>query len=262
MKRFVWALPLLLALPLGTVQANSAQDTYLLNQITQGGPVSLRNAAKTIRRQGTASPHVLDTLAEAIYQNATDGNGHMIDAVAWSCKAFATVGNPRYAQTLKDAAENRSAHRKLRKHCKVALSQLGGPSGPQYQPGTASMTPPPAAAPQQRASAAPPQQPQAQPQGQAAAPPPATAGQYAPITEVAVGMSMQEAMAIAGPPTSTTSHVTGKAFIPFNFSGNDTARTIGLYKGQGRLVFSKASTYSSTMNVIEVLVDPNESGYP
>lgn len=253
-----WAVVIAVAAPLGAAQANSAQDTYLLNQITQGGPVSLRNAAKTIRRNGTASPTVLDTLAEAIYQNAADGNRHMIDAVAWSCKAFATIGNPRYSQTLHDAANNNAAHRKLRKHCKVAYNQLGAPSGPQYQPGMASMTPPPP----------PQQQYQQQQQGQAAAPPPrqqqapTAAGQYAPITEVAVGMSMQEAMAIAGPPTSTTSHITGKAFIPFNFSGNDTARTIGLYKGQGRLVFSKASSYSSTMNVIEVQVDPNESGYP
>lgn len=72
---------------------------------------------------------------------------------------------------------------------------------------------------------------------------------------------MQQVYSIIGPPTSTNSHITGKAFIPFNFRGKDSYRSIAHYKGQGRIVFSNSSAYSSDQRVLEVQVDPNESGF-
>ena len=75
------------------------------------------------------------------------------------------------------------------------------------------------------------------------------------------GMSLQEVYALVGEPTGTTSYQTGKAWIPFNFGAKDLARTVILYKGQGRVVLSHDG-YSSTSNVLEVILDPAESGYP
>ena len=75
------------------------------------------------------------------------------------------------------------------------------------------------------------------------------------------GMSMEEVYALIGQPTATTTYQTGKAWIPFNFGAKDLARTVLLYKGQGRVVCSHDG-YSSTSRVLEVIIDPQESGYP
>jgi hypothetical protein len=65
-----------------------------------------------------------------------------------------------------------------------------------------------------------------------------------------------------GEPTTSTGHMTGKAWIPFNFKGSDTARQYSLYKGKGRIIFTNRSYYDHTWQVYEVQVDANESGYP
>ena len=90
----------------------------------------------------------------------------------------------------------------------------------------------------------------------------AATGNFKPITSIVVGMSQSDVYAISGPPTATTSHMTGKAWKPFNFKGSDTSRTILLFKGQGRVVMSNTSHYTATFQVIEVLINPNETGYP
>lgn len=233
--------------------ALSAGDQYNLDQLLQGGPVSLRSAAQNIASSG-AAPEVLDVLAEVVLQNAADGSNTGIDAVAWGCKALAARGGQRYFNVVKSVADNGQAHRKARKHCDKAAGQIGGADANPYVPGSVSLEKMRArsgSAPASSAASAP-----------AAATQPAGSGQYRPISEVKVGMSMQEAYAIAGPPTSTSGHQTGKAWVPFNFKGGDVYRTIGHYKGQGRIVFSNTSAYSSGQRVHEVQVNPNESGYP
>lgn len=233
--------------------ALSAGDQYNLDQLLQGGPVSLRSAAQNIASSG-AAPEVLDVLAEVVLQNAADGSNTGVDAVAWGCKALAARGGQRYFNVVKAVADNGQAHRKARKHCDKAAGQIGGADANPYVPGSVSLEKMRArsgSAPASSAASAP-----------AAATQPAASGQYRPISEVKVGMSMQEAYAIAGPPTSTSGHQTGKAWVPFNFKGGDVYRTIGHYKGQGRIVFSNTSAYSSGQRVHEVQVNPNESGYP
>lgn len=61
---------------------------------------------------------------------------------------------------------------------------------------------------------------------------------------------------LAGQPTGTCSHMTGKAFIPF-YSGNDKYVTELHYKGQGRVIFSGGGV---SPQVLLVEYDPNESG--
>ena len=73
---------------------------------------------------------------------------------------------------------------------------------------------------------------------------------------------MAQAYALVGEPTSSTGHVTGKAWIPFNFKGSDTARLYALYKGKGRIIFTNRSYYDHTWQVYEVQTDSNEPGYP
>ncbi len=229
--------------------AASAKE-YLITQITQGGPVSIRDAAKSIYHSGEKDQEILDKLAEAVlqkYPTAMDMTSG--DAIAWSCKALAASGNKRYYSVVKEAAE-KSGHKGPRKHCDNAADALGSAEGQQYTAGmttlsggasTASAAPAPAPAP---ASA------------------PAGGGALQPITEVKPGMSQAQVYAMCGAPMNTTSYQTGKAWVPFNFKGKDVMRTAALYKGQGRVVFSNDSAYSGEMRVLEVLVNPNETGYP
>lgn len=239
--------------------ALSPGDQYNLDQLLQGGPASLRSAAQNIANTG-AAPEVLDVLAEVVLQNAADGSNTGVDAVAWGCKALAARGGQRYYNVVKSVADNGQTHRKARKHCDKAAGQIGSADTNSYAPGSVSLDKMRARSGSANASAGVAAAPAAKSTGAAA--PQAASGQYRPISEVKVGMSMQEAYAIAGPPTATSGHQTGKAWVPFNFKGGDVYRTIGHYKGQGRIVFSNTSAYSGDQRVHEVQINPNEAGYP
>ena len=108
-------------------------------QIVQGGPSSLRNAAKAIYNRG-GSQHLLDLLAERLLQNLGQNGKQYADALAWSCKALGQSGVKRYAQTLQLATSAKGSHKKVRKHCRKAWALLGEASGPQYQPGMIPLT--------------------------------------------------------------------------------------------------------------------------
>ena len=81
-----------------------------------------------------------------------------------------------------------------------------------------------------------------------------------PFAKVKLGMGIKEVYDLIGQPTDTSSHITGKQFNPFYFGG-DTHRFEAMYKGQGRVVFSRSSRFSGDMQVIEINYDPNERGY-
>ena len=229
--------------------ALSAGDQYNLDQIRSGSPAGLRSAAQNVQAAGSAPEVVLDSLAEALLQNQTQTGTTYIDALSWTCKALAATGNKRYYTALRSVAGNDNAHKKLRKYCDKSADDLGGADGAQYSAGGVSLQAGASASASAAAKSAPP----------AAAP--AAGGSYKPITEIKPDMSMQQVYAIAGPPTSTNSHITGKAFIPFNFRGKDSYRSVAHYKGQGRIVFSNSSAYTSDQRVLEVQLDPNESGF-
>ncbi|MGJ8667975.1 MAG: hypothetical protein ACSHXK_00690 [Oceanococcus sp.] len=221
--------------------ALSPAEQYQAEQIVNGGPSSLRNVAKSIYNGG-GSQELLDMLAEKLLQNLGQGGNTYSDALAWSCKALGNSGVNRYAETLQIAAASKQSHKKMRKHCDKSSDMLGKPSGPQYKQGMAKLDA------------------QSSSSSSAAAPRPAAA--TGSIKDVKVGMSQAEALSIAGTATSNNSHITGKSFIPFNFKGGDTHRFIGHYKGQGRIVYSNDNRYSNQMRVLEVQLDPAESGFP
>jgi hypothetical protein len=81
---------------------------------------------------------------------------------------------------------------------------------------------------------------------------------------VQIGMSVRQAMEIAGQPTDEGSYITGKAFIPFYFGG-DTYRFELAYKGQGRLIFAGNSPWTGAMgttgNLVKIIHNAKDSGY-
>ena len=75
-------------------------------------------------------------------------------------------------------------------------------------------------------------------------------------------MSAQELTGVLGEPTATTTHMTGKAFIPFNFGARDVQRMLYLYKGVGRIELSLKSAYEGVFRVVTITPNPDETGYP
>lgn len=80
-----------------------------------------------------------------------------------------------------------------------------------------------------------------------------------PLAKLEMGMSETEVMSALGPPTSIGGHITGKQFIPFNFSQKDVQRTVYLYKGIGRVEFSYGG-WGQRNGVVDLYHDPGEPG--
>lgn len=216
--------------------------------LSNGGPASVREAAQGIHRGGINDERVLDVAAEVLLRDyKTASSGSEVDALAWVTNALSNAKTNRYNSVLEEVARN-AGHRKLANYAKKNLNTRL-PDAPQYAAGGVALD---KVAEQTKATSSRP----------AAASAPAAAGNYHPISIVKVGMTRQEVMDLVGPPTATHGYQTGKAFNPFNFSGGDMVREEALYKGQGRIVFSNSSRYSTGWKVQEVRLDPNESGYP
>jgi hypothetical protein len=224
--------------------AASAVAQRYIEQLAQGGPHTIRSVSQSIVSTGERDPELLDVLSEVLLQNYSRDSKTDTDANAWASKALGASGNGRYRSVLEEVIES-SNNKKLNKYAKKALKGLPDDGSAQYAKGSVSLDD---MKPSETAA-------NTQPKRN-------SDGKLLPISEVKIGMSIQEVYAMCGDPTTTTSHQTGKAWIPFNYKGGDVARQIGVYKGQGRVVFSNVSAYSSAWRVKEVILDENESGYP
>lgn len=81
------------------------------------------------------------------------------------------------------------------------------------------------------------------------------------FTKLQIGMSMRQAVDLAGTPTDQGAYVTGKAWIPFYF-GSDRHRYEMVYKNQGRLIFAGGSLGDFTGgNLIWIIHNGTEGGY-
>ena len=241
-----------LALACTALQAHAldASGQRYVNQLVQGGPVSIREAAQNIYHSGYRDTETLDVAAEVLlqkYRSAADSTS--ADALAWVCKALGASGNGRYKPVLDEVVAN-SNNGKLDRHCEKAADSLSA-GGAAYRAGSVNLDAyrsgkgrPAANAP----AVAPTQVAMAQGSGS--------------FSDIRSGMSMDEVNALLGAPSATYTHQTGKAWIPFNFKGKDVARVVSLYKGKGRITFSQESVYANVWRVMEVTNDPNESGYP
>lgn len=231
-------------------QALDASGQRYVNQLVQGGPVSIRDAAQSIYHSGYRDTETLDVAAEVLlqkYRTASDSTS--ADALAWVCKALGISGNGRYKPVLDEVVAN-SNNSKLDRHCEKAADSLS-PGGAAYTAGSVNLDAY-RNGKGQPASNAP----------AAVAPAAAVAQGSGSFSDIRTGMSMDEVNALLGAPSATSSHQTGKAWIPFNFKGKDVARVVALYKGKGRITFSQESVYANVWRVMEVTNNPNESGYP
>lgn len=77
-----------------------------------------------------------------------------------------------------------------------------------------------------------------------------------PFSKLKIGMSRRQVEQLIGFPDHTSSHITGKQFIPFYFGG-DTRRTEAFYKGQGVLIYDNDSRFGSTNTLLKITVDTN-----
>lgn len=249
MKRFLMAV--LLGFAFTSANAADVVEQRYIDQLSKGGIISIKQAAQSIYNTGKTSQEVIDVAAEVLLTRYPTAANSDIDTLSWLCKAIGRSGNSRYYSALREVYKSR-AHRKLRKYAKVAIKQVGKSTENQYQKGMVSLAALRADKPQAIAKAAPKPAVTAQPQGQAS---------NQSLEVVVVGMSMQEVYDLVGVPTATTTQQTGKAYNPFHFSKKDIVRTIALYKGKGRIIFSHDG-YSSVSRVLEVMLDPQETGYP
>jgi len=232
------------------VFASSQTGERYIDMLSQGGPTSIRDASKGIYHNRESDTYVLDVLAEVLLRNAPGGRGNvMIDALSWGCKALGQSGNPRYRTTLQQVSVT-TGNRKLKKYARQALNSLGAGNGEQYVEGGVNLE----RAKEAIAASAELKREEVVKN--------ADSSGMQPITVVKVDMSMQEVVDLMGPPNATTQYQTGKAYIPFNFKGGDLVRTVHLFRGQGRIIYSTRSHYDTTLRVIEVQVNPDESGYP
>ncbi|MEM1437096.1 MAG: hypothetical protein AAGG11_23820 [Pseudomonadota bacterium] len=246
MNKVTWAAIALMSLFVAPLAgALTTNEEFILYQMTQGKAEQLRAAARGIVESGTDNSEVLDPLAEIMLQNYTRG-GDYIDAIAWAARAFTEAGNVRYVAALKEVA-GAKGNRKVRGAAKKAAKALGDPGQTaQYQKGSVDLD---ALKQSSEAAYARMLKNLKAPEGMES------------IGIVEVGMSQSQIFARCGQPTSTTAYITGKSFIPFNFRGRDTVRTLLLYKGQGRIVVANNSAYTSNASAIEVIIDPSEVGY-
>lgn len=241
MKKLLASLLLVAA---GNLWALDATEKRYVDMITQGSMASVKQAAREIHDTKYTSTAVLDYLAETLLQKYAAAAPGDIDTLAWTCRALGASGNPRYFDTLSEVA-NSNAHKKLRKYADSALDDLGEKgTATQYKRGKVSMKAGAGSSPVNSAGKS------------------TSAGGKGSLSDVKAGMSMAQAYDLVGEPNTSTGHITGKAWIPFNFKGADTARLYALYKGKGRIIFSNRSHYDQSWKVYEVQIDANESGYP
>lgn len=81
------------------------------------------------------------------------------------------------------------------------------------------------------------------------------------FARVKMGEERDQVFAEIGQPTSMSSYITGKAWIPYHFSGSDEHRLAAHYKGVGIITFGNDSAYTSGYSVVDIEYDPNEPGY-
>jgi hypothetical protein len=92
---------------------------------------------------------------------------------------------------------------------------------------------------------------------QAAAPNVVAPPADSPLSKVQIGMNDIQVRKVLGEPDNANAYMTGKAWIPFYF-GTDTTRTDWMYKGMGRVVFSR-NQYSGGLKAIRVIYNPGET---
>lgn len=118
--------------------ALNAGEKRVVAMLKSGDLHELKAAAKQIHGRNMRNPEVLDVAAEVlltVYPNAWDGQ---IDTLSWLSRAIGQSKNGRYYSVLQEVKSG-APHKKLAKHAKKALKELGGEEGKQYTKGMVSI---------------------------------------------------------------------------------------------------------------------------
>lgn len=236
---------------INNVYALDASEQRYVDLLSDGSMRSVKQASQDIFNNSEDNQTVLDTLAEVLLQNYANATTGDIDSLSWAAKALGKSRNPRYRDALSTVAK--SGNKKLAKYANNALDDLSDSTVPQYKKGAVSLKKSATSASSNSSSSN---------SSNSSSSNSSNSSGKGQLSAVKKGMTMAEAYALAGEPTASTGHVTGKAWIPFNFKGSDTARQYSLYKGKGRIIFTNRSYYDHTWQVYEVQIDTSESGVP
>ena len=95
----------------------------------------LKRAAKLMHDAREDNREVLDVAAEVLLTLYPGAPDRQIDTLSWLSRAIGISGDGRYHDALSEVVEQ-GPHRKLRRHAKKALRQLGAADSGQYVRGT------------------------------------------------------------------------------------------------------------------------------
>ena len=232
MKKTLLFIAMLMAL---SVPAFALSPTTLeqLNDLSKNTAASYRNIASKVYQDGSeADPIVTDALAEFLLRQYSENNAEYSDALAWTAKALANVGNDRYRDSLDEVLKN-GKDKRLNKHVKKAYNSINKTDSEQYKKGSIDLD------------------------GLLKH----AASEYAELhkdnilSKVQIDMSKDEVYELIGKPDETAAHRTGKEYVPFNFKGADLKRQIAVYPGYGYVVFSQKSRFQTTWRVLDVVYE-------
>jgi hypothetical protein len=244
----------------GTAGALDASGQRYTKMLASGGPGTIQGAAEDIYNTGVTDQEVLDVAAQVLSEIYLKNpkSPDYVQATSWLCKALGNSSNARYRPLLETVVKSK-VHSKTKKYCDNAMDALPKGAGDAFQPGSVDLMryreggAAQVAAASGKATAAP---------AAAAKAAPTASAKRVDFSLIKEGMSSQEVDELIGQPTNQTTYMTGKQFQPFNFGARDVQRSKYLYKGVGHIVFSLKSAYNGVYRVIEIVPDPNESGYP
>ena len=80
------------------------------------------------------------------------------------------------------------------------------------------------------------------------------------FSKIKLNMNKRQVENLIGPPDDETSHITGKAFIPF-FFGGDTNRLQAFYQGEGQLTYSPRSFGAQPTQLIRIEANPRATTF-
>jgi len=81
------------------------------------------------------------------------------------------------------------------------------------------------------------------------------------FNKIQLGMGMKQVTDLIGQPTDQGAYVTGKAWIPFYFGGDQYRHELA-YKGMGRLVFAGGGMNNlGSGKLIRIIHNANDTGY-
>ncbi len=252
---------LLLAIP---AMAVSPEGEQYINKIVGGNNTSLRKAAQDIYNAKLTERVVLDVLAEKVLLSLSYNNTDSLtrDAVAWACKALGRSGDIRYKNVL-NIVKDQTKHSKIKKYAELSLKMMSdGKVKAPYKKGSMDLV----AMQKRLEKGRPALPPKKKSKPKKKKPKPKKVEEKKSVVKPSLsiirkGMTLQEVKLIIGSPTSIKSHVNKKTFNPFYY-GNDYAQLTHFYKGQGRVSYSQRSSYSNAWRVIDVQINPEETGYP